>query len=107
MIWPGVYDKDHPATLEQYAERLPEIAEALDRFVHLIRFHLAPIVADKRVRERIEAALADHFLNQEGLVGEFQEKGVNYARRRADETPLTLTITSSVHIRGLPRELNV
>lgn len=102
MLWPGIYDKHTPGRLEDYVDRLPDLVAPLCSFIRMMRFHLAPIETNPRLRKRIEAALSDCFLSQPGRIGDFQESGVRYHRRRPDEPPIRIQLLSNVPILGLP-----
>ena len=93
--------------LSDFATKLPELSPALIRFVQIIRFHLAPIECDDRLRKRIEAALADHLYVQDGVVGQFQDDDIRYERTRQDEEPLAATFRWSGRVRGVPDRLFV
>ena len=75
MLWPGTFDKKHPAKLADFVGYLPALVEPLAEFVHVMRFHLAALDTDDRIRKRIESALADHFYKQDGIVGIFPRRG--------------------------------
>ncbi len=57
-------------------------------FVRVMRFRLALIEGDRRLRERIEAAISIHLKNQPDPVGSFQDEGVRYRPRRPSETAI-------------------
>jgi hypothetical protein len=102
MLWRGLYGNDREAGLAAFVERLPALPPALADFVRLMRFHLAPLTCDPRLRRRIEAALARHLSRQPGLVGPFQEVGIRYAPRCAGEEPIDVRCQSSAVLLGLP-----
>jgi hypothetical protein len=91
-LWRGMYGRDRESSLAALVDRLPTLAPALADFVRLMRFHLAPLTCQTRLRRRIEAALARHLSRQPGLVGSFQDAGIRYAPRarrgRACRCPL-------------------
>ncbi len=107
MLWPGTFDKKHPAKLVDFVAYLPALVEPLIGFVQVMRFHLAALDTEDRIRKRIESALADHFYKQNGIVGAFQDEGIHYDRRSEQESPLLVTIRASTTIRGLPGSLTV
>jgi hypothetical protein len=105
VLWLGLYGNDREPSLAAFVERLPTLAPALADFVRLIRFHLAPLTCDTRLRRRIEAALALHLYSQPGLVGQFQDAGIRYAPRRACEEPIDVRCQSSEVLLDLPARL--
>ncbi|MBI4635382.1 MAG: GIY-YIG nuclease family protein [Candidatus Rokubacteria bacterium] len=104
-LWGGMFGKSHEGSLSEFVVRLPKLATALVGFVRVIRFYLAPFAGDARIRKRIEAALADHFYAQGGIVGQFQDEGIHYERTRQGEAPLVVNCHWSGHIRGAPETL--
>jgi hypothetical protein len=104
-LWRGMYGTDREARLAAFAERLPTLAPTLTRFIGLIRFHLAPLTCEGRLRRRIEGALAEHLSRQPGLVGQFQDSEVHYAPRRAGEAPIEVHCRSMAVLLGLPAVL--
>jgi hypothetical protein len=107
-LWHGMYGKSRePGGLAEFLRRLPDLAPALQRFVALMRFHLAPVECERRLRCRIEAALARHFYSVPGPVGEFQETNVRYAPRRADEAPVEVSVESDCPLIASPARLSV
>ena len=107
MLWPGTYDKKHPAKVVDFVAHLQELREPLTGFVKLMRFYLAALETELRIRRRIESALADHFYKQDGIVGTFQEEGIHYYRRHEQESTFLVTVTASIKIRGLSENLMV
>jgi hypothetical protein len=105
VLWRGLHGNDREPGLAAFVERLPTLAPALAGFVRLMRFHLAPLTCDTRLRRRIEAALALHVSSQPGLVGSFQDAGIRYLPRRAGEEPVEVLCMSSAVLLGLPARL--
>jgi hypothetical protein len=105
VLWRGMYGNDREASLAAFVERLPTPAPALAVFVRLMRFHLAPLTCDTRLRRWIEAALALCLHRQLGIVGSFQDVGIRYAPRRAGEEPVDVFCQSSAVLLGLPAHL--
>lgn len=84
----------------------------------LLRFFVAPMTCDDRIRRRIDAALADEFAKAPGEIGAFQEEGIRYQGRRQGETPIQVAVHVAVHVAvrvantapallGMPRSLIV
>jgi hypothetical protein len=105
VLWRGIYENNREAGLADFVERLPTLAPALADVVRLIRFHLAPLTCDTRLRRWIEAALALHVSRQPGLVGPFQDAGIRYVPQCVGEEPVDVLCRSSAVLRGLPARL--
>jgi len=61
--------------------------------------------SEKRLRERIEAGLAYHLYQQEGIVGTFQDKGIRYRKRLSSEEPIQVFFEADVKLLGVPEFL--
>jgi len=64
-----------------------QIKSKVAQFMEIQRFHLAPVSSEQagvmpedELRLRVEAGLAHHFYQQEGVVREFQDEDVQYLR---------------------------
>ena len=107
-LWRGMYGATKEKGLEDFVDRLPALAGKLAAFVRMMRFRLAPLDCEPRLRERIEAAVSQHMQRQPGLVGSFQDHGVRYRpRREAEEEPIVVRCLATGQILGLPRTLEV
>ncbi len=78
LLWRGVYGPGSEPSLAGFVQQLPQLAPVLTEFVKLMRFHVAPLRSDARIRKRIEAALAHHLASQSPPVGSFQEEDIRY-----------------------------
>lgn len=106
LLWPGIYGRDPKYRLEGI-RRFSEFSPAIVALCRLYRFHLAPLHAEQRMRQRVEAALAQHLCAQPGVVGGFQDTGIRYSPRVSDEETVIASITSSCRLLGLPNQLQV
>ncbi|MFZ2423432.1 MAG: GIY-YIG nuclease family protein [Anaerolineae bacterium] len=106
-LWRGAYGQEkEPSGVAGFLDLLPTIAPSLASFVRLMRFRLAPLDAERRLRERIEVAIALHLKDQPDPIGSFQEEGVRYRRRLPDEVLVTVTCRADGVIFGLPASLD-
>ena len=71
----------------------------------VLRFFLAPTSCDKRLRRRMEAAIAQALYASLGNVGTFQDHGIRYEQRMKSEQPVACIATSPVPLLGLPEQL--
>jgi hypothetical protein len=107
LLWPGRYGPDREPSVSLFIEHFPELASAIGDLARLYRFYLAPLECSKRLRERIEAAIADHLYAQPGIVGEFQDQGITYRPRWDSEEPIQAVIRCGDKLIGLPKSLQV
>jgi len=89
-----------------FIERLPELAAPLAGFVKQMRFWTASTDFERRMRERIEAAISLHLRMQPPPVGPFQDKGGRCRRRRPNEQVIQVRISAGP-ILGLPEMIDV
>ena len=85
-------------------DRKGKIEELLGRYLELapsILEFLGPLATEARIRQRIEAAIADSLYEQNGVIGRFQDDDIRYYRRREDEAPLSITVRGADSILGL------
>jgi len=101
-VWPGAFGSQRAKRLSEFVAKLPELAGHLADFVQSMRFYLAPMDVPQRIRQRVEAALADA-LRQGGR--HLQVDGVRYLRRRADEGALSVRVRVPAEVAGVPEEL--
>ena len=106
LIWEGVgWKKDYEKHMERFLDRYFELFPEILRMIGTLEIFLIPFKGERRIRQRIESAIANHLYEQEGVIGSFQDKGVRYLPRREDETPVLVKIKSDIPILGFPEEL--
>ena len=98
LVWGGLWKKDRVHLWPDFLERYVELALTIYRFLSCFRLFLAPIKADRRVRERVEAAVAEALRNQNERTRAFFDDVVKYRPRTADEEPFIL-MNESGHVR--------
>ncbi len=104
-LWPGRYDPVYKTTVTGFLQRFARLAPAIEELARLYRFWLAPLECERRLRERIEAALAEHLYAQPGMIGNFQDRGIRYRGRRANEAVIKVFLQTEIVILGLPDTL--
>jgi hypothetical protein len=109
LVWGGMWktDRRDPKLMSEFLERHSELAPKILKFIEQFRVFLAPIEADKRIRERLESEIARSLNVQEGIVSSFQDKDVRYDARRAKESPLKIAMSFPECIMGMEAELIV
>ena len=105
IVWEGMWKPGTRDRMGQYIYRLPELAPVIVDFLQLFQMFLIPLEGEQRVRQRVEAAIADQLYAQSGIVGDFQDRGVRYRRRREDEEPIRFHLGGHASIHGLAKEL--
>jgi hypothetical protein len=108
LLWPGRYGPGKESSLAVFMQRFQELAPAIVGLVKLYRFYVAPLECEKRLCERIESELAMHLYEQPGIVGDFQDQGINYRPRRDDEeAAVQAMIQCESNLIGVPESLLV
>lgn len=105
VVWPGRYDVERKTTVEEFLQSYHSLWKCIKDLARLYRFWVAPLDGQRRLVERIEAAISDCLYKQSGLIGEFQDKGIRYRPRRHDEEPVEVSIEANKKIAGLPHDL--
>jgi hypothetical protein len=107
LLWPGRYMRDDRRTPADFLRELGSLHGVVEDLAFMYRFFVAPFHGDSRLRQRIEAGLADYFGGIEGFVGDFQDKGIRYRRRKPNEEPVPVMCDSQAKVAGLPVLLSV
>lgn len=105
LLWPGRYDPERKTTVAEFVQNYDALTGPIEKLTRLYRFHVAPLECNRRLRERIEAGLANHLCEQEGVVGGFQDKGIRYSKRLDMEEPVQISLMADAILRGLPDHL--
>jgi hypothetical protein len=107
IVWRGLFmDGTKPDIIEFYKNH-NRYTRDLQNMLNLFNIWMLPTNCDKRIRQRIEGAIAIHLYGQPGLVGEFQDAGIHYAKRQSNEEPIRVQIEDTKSIMGLPATLDV
>lgn len=102
-IWPGLWylkDKRDERQAEfraRYTELLPHISELLS----LWRVFLAPLPTNRRVLERIEAAIMNSLYAGPPIVRDFPDRGMRLLPRRKAEEEVRIRVSAPALIYGL------
>jgi len=105
LLWPGRFGPTGERSLGRLLNRFPDLAPVMAALAEIYRFYVAPMNHDRRLRERIEAALATCLYGQPGMIGEFQDRGINYRPRWEAEEPLLAELRCCEPLLGLPESL--
>ena len=107
LVWGGMWkpDRKGPDTVQEFLNRYSELSTVIYKFLRQFRVFIAPLDVKKRVRQRIEAAIAERLLEQPGLTGRFQDNDIRYKPRRNNEERIRVKMKAFKLILGLCREL--
>lgn len=104
LIWEGMWKEGTKNRSGMFVSRLAELAPKIQQFLELFYIFTVSIEAEKRIVQRIEAAIANHLLKQEGVIGAFQDKDIKYLPKTDTEETMTI-IFENTPILGLANEL--
>jgi len=99
VVWPGLWRAGTRDQLPTFLTRLLELGPVARRYLLLHQVLVAPIVCDRRLRERIEAGIATAVHES---VPRLVASDIRYRARRPNETPIDVSITADCAVRGLP-----
>jgi len=105
-VWPGRYDVLNPKSDDDCRAVCSQLRGPIQAMASMLRFFLAPISCDVRIRRRIESAIAQLLYRTPGKVGMFQDRGVRYHPIRNHEVPVACVASSLVPILGLPKRFS-
>lgn len=69
LLWPGRFDTKQHKSDAECEENCQRLAKPIQEMLSVLRFFLAPLSCDQRVRRRIEAAIAQTLYAAPGMVG--------------------------------------
>jgi hypothetical protein len=107
LLWHGLWQKGTREKLPEYLDRLEEFAPIIRKRLQTEAVFVAPLRSERRLRQRVEGAIAEHIKAQPAPVSSLLPSDIRYYRRRADEEPVTVVIECRCHVHGLPRTLEV
>lgn len=109
LLWGGMWksNRKDPQNIFEFMENQSRLVPKAVRFIEQLQIFLAPINANKRIIERIESTIARTINEQEGIVGNFQDKDVRYRARKSNEQEIKLVLDYPKLILGLKKELSV
>jgi hypothetical protein len=101
-LWPGRYDPTNIKTDEECRDNCQRLTQPIQEMAALLRFFLAPMSCDKRIRRRIEATIAQTLYAAPGVIGAFQDKDILYKSRMKAEQPISCVVRSPLPLLGVP-----
>jgi hypothetical protein len=101
-LWPGRFDAAHRKSGKECIAIYSQLCAQIRELTFILRFFLAPLSCEDRIRRRVEAAIANALYAAPGIVGAFQDHGIRYDSRKNDEEPIQCVIISPVPLLGLP-----
>lgn len=104
LLWPGRYDVTERKSDEDCQANCTRLAGQIWEMMRVVRFFLAPLCCETRIRRRIEAAIAQPLYAASGIIGTFPDQGIRYWPRTKDEEPISCKTISPIPLLGVPEQ---
>jgi len=105
ILWNGLWRKGTRDKMSAFVSRLIELAPAIKKTLEHSEIYVAPLASERRIRQRIEGALADHIKAQPPPASSLLPTDVRYTKRWKDEEPLEVRISGADSLLGMPKDL--
>jgi hypothetical protein len=105
-LWEGLWREGHRERLPEFLRDSTRLFEAARQNLKLEKIFLAPIVAEDRMRRRIEGAIAKQ-IRKDKTASSLFPADIRVLGRLTTEVPIPIRITTPVEILGLPELLDV
>jgi hypothetical protein len=105
VLWNGLWRKGTRDKFPEYLERIDELSPIIRKLLQIKVVFVAPFRNTRRLRQRLEGAIASHIKSQPTSVSSVLPYDIRYYLRRPDESPIEVTIECPCHVHGLPQEL--
>jgi hypothetical protein len=115
QVWHGIYGLEKGTKtgeflckhLEDFTSKHKELYPRIIELMKLYKIYIAEIKDERRLQERLEAAIYNCLYSQKGVVGECVEKGILFRSRRGKERPITFQLDFDKNIIGLPKRIEI
>jgi hypothetical protein len=107
VVWAGLWRRGTKGKMPEFARRHLELAPIIQAYVETLEAFVAPFTGDRRIRERIEGAIALEIRGKPPPVGALIPSDNRYDPRRKDELPLSVSIECDENVLGVPVTMEV
>jgi hypothetical protein len=105
ILWNGLWRKGTRDKMPEFVSRMIELSPAIKKSLEHSEIYVAPFKSEKRIRQRIEGAIADHIKAQPPPASGLLPTDVRYTKRWNDEDPVSVLISGGDALLGLPKDL--
>ena len=105
LVWEGMWQPDTRGRIDEFLNRYLELSPVIYSLLGKFKIFLAPLNAEKRIRQRIEGSLAQKLQQHSDLTRNFFDSGIRYFTKQVDEPPIHVTIISKERVLGLSHKL--
>jgi len=106
LVWGGMWKTSTRINrMEEFLNRYSELSPIITQFLQCMRVFIAPLKEEKKIIERIEAAVAQQLYGQTGIVGAFQDNDIRYRPKRNDEEPIIIKMSQTENLLGIRNQI--
>ena len=107
VLWNGLWRKGTQDRFHDYIEKFEDLAPIVRKLLQIEAVFVAPLRCDRRLRQHIEGAIANHIRSQSAPASSILPSDVRYYQRKADEPLVTVRIQCDSQVIGLPQDLQL
>ena len=104
VVWLGLWRRGTKDKMPEFAQRYLSLAPAIQEYLEAVELFLAPIVGNRRLRERIEGAIAHVIREQSAPASSLLSPDIRYRSRTQGEVPVSIDIVCDQAVLGLPSQ---
>ena len=105
ILWNGLWRKGTRDKMPEFVSRIIELSPAIKKSLETAEIYVAPLKSERRIRQRIEGAIADYIKAQPPPASSLLPKDVRYYRRGSDEEAVSVLISGGDALLGMPKDL--
>jgi hypothetical protein len=105
ILWNGLWRKGTRDKMPEFVSRMVELSPAIKKTLEHSEIYVAPFEGEKRIRQRIEGAIADYIKAQSPPASALLPTDVRYTKRWNDEEPVSVLISGGDALLGMPKNL--
>jgi len=91
--------------MSEFVSRIIELSPAIKKSLEISEIYVAPFESERRIRQRIEGALANYIKAQPPPASSLLPKDVRYYKRGNDEEPVAVLISGGNALLGMPEDI--
>jgi hypothetical protein len=105
VLWNGLWRAGTRDQLPAFIERT-DLSEPSRQMLRAVRVFVAPFDGDRRLRRRLEAALAQHIWSQPAPASALLPRDIRFLRLAASEAATDVDVATDGHVLGFPARLH-
>lgn len=107
VLWNGLWRQGTRDKVMEYLEQFEELAPSIHKLFRIKVIFVAPLKTDKRIRRRLEGAIAIHIKSMPKPVSSLLPADIRYHVRKKCEEPISVAIISDCQLHGIPRNIEI